>query len=112
MAKKRINIYSTNPDWEYDDEQNGTEATLDPDLQNLRVQLDRKKRKGKEVTLITQFKGTNEDLKDLCKTLQKFVGSGGSAKDGEIILQGNHVKKINDKLIELGYTRTKISGGF
>jgi translation initiation factor 1 len=110
--KKKINFYSTNPDVEWDDDYNDDiEETLPPQQQKLRVQVDRKKRKGKEVTLITGFVGDSDDLKDLGKTLKSKCGVGGSAKDGEILIQGNHVAKVVDLLKEMGYSQTKKSGG-
>ncbi|MDX5442986.1 MAG: translation initiation factor, partial [Hymenobacteraceae bacterium] len=79
-------IYSTNPDFEYNYEQEQEETTLPPQQQNLRVQLDKKARAGKQVTLITGFIGTEEDLKELGKMLKNKCGVGGSTKDGEIMI--------------------------
>jgi len=86
-------VYSTNSDYnyEYDDFE---EETLAPDEQNLKITLDHKKRKGKTVTLITGFVGTEVDLKELAKTLKTKCGVGGSAKNNEIIIQGNLKEKI------------------
>ena len=110
--KKKLNFYSTNPDVEWnDDYDEDFEETLPPQQQKLRVQLDRKKRKGKEVTLITGFIGDPDDLKDLGKTLKTKCGVGGSAKDAEILIQGNHVAKVVEILKGLGYSQTKKSGG-
>ncbi len=111
--KKKLNFYSTDPDMEWvDDEMDDElEETLPPQQQKLRVIRDRKKRKGKEVTLITGFVGDLDDLKDLGKTLKTKCGVGGSAKDGEILIQGNHVKKVVELLKEMGYSQTKQSGG-
>lgn len=110
MAKNKKNIvYSTNPDFEYDDEEQELE-TLPPEEQLLYVSIDRKKRKGKEVTLIEGFEGTDDDLKTLAKVLKSSCGVGGTAKDGEILIQGNFRDKIMDILAEKGY-KTKRKGG-
>lgn len=109
--KKRIDIvYSTNPDFGYTDDDMEDEETLPPQQQDLRVIIDRKQRKGKEVTLVTGFVGTADDLKDLGKFLKQKCGVGGSIKDGEIIIQGNAAKKILDLLHKEGY-KAKQSGG-
>ncbi len=109
--KKKLNFYSTNPDFEWDNSEDDAEETIDPDKQVLRVLRDRKQRKGKEVTLVTGFIGTDEDLKDLGKVLKSKCGVGGSVKDGEIMIQGNHIDKVVKLLQDLGYTKTKKSGG-
>ena len=96
-------MYSTNPDFEYDYEGDEEQDTLAPEEQKLKIQLDSKKRKGKTVTLITGFIGTEDDLKALAKTLKTKCGVGGSAKDGEIIIQGNFKDKIIEILRKLSY---------
>lgn len=102
-------VFSTNDDYDFDyDDQE--EETLDPDDQNLYVSLDRKQRKGKVVTLVEGFIGTDEDLKDLGKTLKSKCGTGGSAKDGEIIIQGDKKEKVYEILISMGY-KVKKKGG-
>jgi translation initiation factor 1 len=112
MAKKdKLNFYSTNPDFVWNDGEEDQIETLEPQQQKLRVQIDRKQRGGKEVTLITGFVGTDEDLQALGKTLKTKCGVGGSAKDGEMIVQGNQVAKVLALLIEMGYKNTKKSGG-
>lgn len=103
-------MYSTNPDYDYEYDNEEQEA-IDPSEQNLRVLIDRKKRKGKEVTLITGFIGPEEEMKDLGKLLKQKLGVGGSAKDGEIIVQGNHREKVLAILKEKGFSKTKLSGG-
>lgn len=109
--KKRIDVvYSTNPDFEYETEEQFEEDTLPPNQQKLYVSLDRKQRKGKTVTLIEGFVGTSDDLSDLGKTLKSKCGVGGSAKEGEIILQGDHRDKVMAELEKLGY-QTKRKGG-
>jgi translation initiation factor 1 len=107
--KKGI-MYSTNPDYEFEYENEDQDA-IDPSAQNLRVLIDRKKRRGKEVTLITGFIGPEEDMKELGKLLKQKLGVGGSAKDGEIIVQGNHREKVLAILKEKGFAKTKLSGG-
>ena len=77
------------------------EETLPPDKQHLRVMLDKRNRKGKEVTLITDFIGTDDDLKDLARTLKTKCGVGGSARGGEILLQGDFRTKVIDLLVTL-----------
>lgn len=93
--KNRINIvYSTNPDYNYQYDQNEEAETLQPEKQNLRVTLDSKQRKGKTVTLIQGFIGSEDDLKELAKLLKNKCGVGGSVKDGEIIIQGEVKEKV------------------
>lgn len=106
--KDRLNVvYSTNPDYNYEMDDDEEQVTLEPPQQNLRVQLDRKNRGGKVVTLITGFVGTENDLKDLGKLLKTKCGVGGSAKDGEMIIQGDFKQKIVELLKKEGYTKTK-----
>lgn len=110
--KERLNIvYSTNPDFAYETEEEEEATTLPPQQQRLRVQLDRKNRGGKVVTLVTGFVGAEDDLKDLGKLLKSKCGVGGSAKDGEIIVQGDFKQKVIDLLLKAGYTQTKGVGG-
>lgn len=110
--KDRLNVvYSTNQNFNYEMEDGDEQVTLKPSQQNLRVQLDRKNRGGKVVTLITGFVGTEEDLKELGKLLKSKCGVGGSAKDSEIILQGDFKQKIAELLKKEGYTQTKTAGG-
>ena len=110
--KDRLNVvYSTNPDYNYEMDDDEEQVTLEPPQQNLRVQLDRKNRGGKVVTLITGFVGTENDLKDLGKLLKTKCGVGGSAKDGEMIIQGDFKQKIVELLKKEGYTKPKAVGG-
>lgn len=110
--KARLNVvYSTNPDYNYKEEDEEEQATLDKGKQNLRVSLDKKNRGGKVVTLITGFVGTDNDMKELGKLLKSKCGVGGSAKDGEIIVQGDFKQKVIELLIKEGYTKTKGVGG-
>ncbi len=110
MKKNKLNIYSTNPDFKWEEEEEEIE-TIAPQQQKLRVGIDRKQRAGKEVSLITGFIGKNEDLEDLGKLLKSKCGVGGSVKEGDIIIQGNHVEKIIKILIEQGFKNTKKTGG-
>ena len=108
QLKNRINIvYSTSPDFQYQYDEAEEQETLPPAKQDLRVMLDRKRRNGKTVTLVTGFTGTQNALEDLTKTLKNKCGAGGSAKDGEILIQGDFRDKILQMLIEKGY-RAKI----
>lgn len=112
MSKKNKNtrfVFSTNPDLDFSEEQEPVETPA-PSQQDLRVLIDRKKRKGKEVTLVTGFVGNEDDLKSLGKFLKSKCGVGGSVKDGEILIQGNHREKIMGLLKGEGY-RVKASGG-
>ena len=104
-------VYSTNPDFEYQYNEENDQETLSPEQQVLRVTLDRKKRKGKEVTLVLGFVGDTDDLKALGKMLKSKCGVGGTVKEGEIIIQGDHRKKVIELLIDAGYAKTKQSGG-
>ena len=93
--KKRLGVlYSTNPDYEYTTESEEERPTLAPEHQKLRLSLSRKQRGGKEATLVTGFVGTTADLEALGKTLRQRCGVGGSAKDGEIIIQGDQRPKL------------------
>lgn len=102
--KARLNVvYSTNPDFKYDEEEQEEVATLAAKQQKLRVELDKRNRGGKMVTLVTGFVGTEEDLKELGKTLKTKCGVGGAAKEGEIMIQGDFREKVATLLAEMGY---------
>ena len=96
-------VFSTNPDFTYTQEEDEQVQTLEPSRQNLIVAIDRKGRAGKQVTLITGFVGTDEDLADLGRTLKVRCGVGGSAKDGEITIQGDFRDRIVSLLKDMGY---------
>lgn len=109
--KDRLNVvYSTNPDFRYEPPDEEEASTLPPSQQKLRVQLDRKNRGGKVVTLVTGFTGSDDDLKELGRLLKSKCGVGGTAKDGEIIVQGDFKQKVLDLLKQAGYTQTKPVG--
>lgn len=109
--KDRLNVvYSTNPDFRYEIRDEEEASTLPPSQQKLRVQLDRKNRSGKVATLVTGFTGSDDDLKELGRLLKSKCGVGGTAKDGEIIVQGDFKQKVLDLLKQAGYTQTKPVG--
>ena len=99
-------VYSTNPNFSFEPEQDSSE-TLPAAQQKLKVRLDTKHRAGKAVTLIEGFIGTANDLEDLGKKLKSFCGTGGSAKDGEIIVQGDQREKVMQWLLKNGYKQVK-----
>ena len=107
MSKKNSNrrgvVYSTNPDFEYEEIEELEEETLPNNQQKLYVQLDKKQRAGKQVTLITGFIGRSEDLEKLGKELKNKCGVGGSVKNNEILLQGDFRQKVVDYLIQKDY---------
>lgn len=111
MANDRKNrlgvVYSTDPDYKYVTAAEPEAETLPPEKQNLRIWLDRKQRAGKVVTLVRGFVGTQDDLATLARMLKNRCGVGGSAKDGEIIIQGDMRDKVAKVLAEAGYAKTK-----
>lgn len=109
--KERLGmVYSTNPDFQYTTSQEEEATTLSPQEQNLRVWLDRKQRGGKVVTLVKGFVGTEVALSELGRMLKSKCGVGGSAKDGEIIIQGDHRDRVVELLIKAGYKCKKAGG--
>lgn len=103
-------VYSTNSDYDYDYDDDSVEETLDPSEQNLKVMLDKKSRGGKQVTLVDGFVGTEDDLKDLGKLLKSKCGVGGSAKNGEILIQGDFRDKVLQLLQKEGYRAKRVGG--
>lgn len=107
--KNRLGVlYSTNPDFQYEKDSNEEENTLPVEKQALRISLDKRNRGGKMVTLITGFRGASDDLTALGKMLKVKCGVGGSAKDGEIIIQGDVRSKVLDILQKEGYVKSRI----
>ena len=96
-------VFSTNPDFKYTTAKTEEAETLPPSRQRLIVGIDRRNRGGKQVTLITGFVGKADDLKELGRTLKTKLGVGGSAKDGEITIQGDFRDKVVSILQGLGY---------
>ena len=103
MSKNKNIVYSTNPN--YNSEEEDAVESLENDQQQLKVLIDRKQRKGKPVTLVTGFVGSEDDIKDLAKTLKSKCGVGGSAKDGEILIQGEFKDKVYDLLVKMGFIK-------
>lgn len=102
--KDRLGIvYSTNHDFQYYQGDEEKQETPAPEKQTLRVSIEKKHRGGKTVTLIKGFVGAEEDLKELARLLKNKCGVGGSAKEGEIIIQGELVAKVKELLIKEGY---------
>ena len=101
-------VFSTDHDFGYISDDSEIQETPEPRLQDLRVQLDRKQRGGKAVTLITGFIGSQEDLQILGKKLKQKCGVGGTAKDAEIIIQGDFREKVMTLLLADGFKVKKI----
>src|SRR5215475_14331965 len=99
-------VYSTDPDFQFQ-HASGNEETLPPSRQMLKIRLDTKQRAGKAVTLIGGCIGTNADFEELGKKLKSYCGTGGSAKDGEIIIQGDQRDKVMQWLVKNGYSKAK-----
>ncbi len=107
MSNNRKNregiVYSTSSDFSYQYNGQEEQETLPASQQKLKVQLDKKQRAGKQVTLVMGFVGKDEDLQTLCKLLKNKCGVGGSAKEGEIIIQGDMKTKVAEILSKEGY---------
>ena len=112
MSKKKVQslgglVYSTDPNFKLSEEEGGDQETIEPSQQKLKIRLDTKRRAGKAVTLVEAFIGTITDMEDLGKKLKSFCGTGGSVKDGEIIVQGDNRDKILQWLLKNGYKSSK-----
>ena len=106
--KKRVGVvYSTNPDFAFDTSDTEEPTTLPAHQQRLRLSIEKKGRAGKTVTIVRGFIGTTDDLNSLCKTLKQRCGVGGTAKDGEMVIQGDHRQKLLEILKKEGYSQTK-----
>ena len=106
--KERLGmVYSTNPNFQYDTGAEEEAETLPKSQQRLRVRMEKNGRGGKTVTIVAGFVGTGADLKELGKWLKGRLGVGGSAKDGEVIVQGDFKQRVIDLLKGDGYTQTK-----
>jgi translation initiation factor 1 len=103
-------VFSTDPNFRFEEEPQEALETLPASQQKLRVRLDTKQRAGKAVTLITSFIGTTGDLEDLGKKLKNFCGTGGSVKDGEVIIQGDQREKVMQWLLKNDYKNSKKAG--
>jgi len=102
--KKRLGVvYSTNPDFKFESEEPTQAQTLEPSRQKLYVGIDRRARAGKQVTLVSGFIGKDDDLKELGRNLKIKCGVGGTAKDGEITIQGDFRDKVVELLRAMGY---------
>jgi translation initiation factor 1 len=102
-------VFSTNPDFKIQTDDDPIDA-LAPEQQQLRIWLQRIKG-NKEATIIKGYIGPDTDLEDLAKTLKNKCASGGNAKEGEIILQGDHRDKVLKYLLDNGYSKSKKAGG-
>jgi len=103
-------VFSTNPDFKLQDDE-AVQESLAPNKQKLRVQLETKHRGGKAATIVFGFIGNESDLETLGKKLKTFCGTGGTTKNGEIIIQGDQREKIIQWLLKNDYTNSKKAGG-
>jgi translation initiation factor 1 len=110
MGKKKSDnrgfVYSTDPNFKFEEEAENIE-TLPPGQQRLKIRLDTKHRAGKAVTLVEGFIGKVVDLEKLARELRSYCGTGGSAKDGEIIIQGDQREKVMQWFAKNGYSNIR-----
>jgi len=99
-------VYSTDPEFKFQEENRSTDSLL-PAQQKLKIRLDTRKRAGKAVTLVEGFSGMDEELEVIGKNLKSFCGTGGSVKDGEIIMQGDQREKVLQWFLNNGYKNTR-----
>ncbi len=111
MSKKKPGssgiVFSTDPDFRPAEEDQPAEETLSAKQQKLRIRLDTRQRAGKAVTLVEGFVGQGVDLEELGKRLKTVCGTGGSVKDGAILIQGDHREKVVQWLVKNGYSSSK-----
>lgn len=112
MSKKNLRslgglVYSTDPDFKLPEENGEEQQTIEPSQQKLKIRLDTKHRAGKAVTLVEEFIGAAKDREELGKKLKSFCGTGGSVKDGDIIVQGDNREKVLQWLLKHGYKSSK-----
>jgi len=100
-------VFSTNPDFSYEDDSLEQNDTLPPQQQKLRLRIEKNGRGGKAVTIVSGFVGNEEDLKQLARLIKTRCGVGGSSKQGEIIIQGDFKTRIIEILKQEGYSNTK-----
>ena len=106
--KKRLGVvFSTNPDFVFEEEEEDVLSTLAPSEQRLRVRIEKNGRGGKTVTVVKGFVGQDEDIKSLAKSLKTKCGVGGSVKDGDVIIQGDLKEKVVSLLLAMGYCDSK-----
>jgi translation initiation factor 1 len=108
LAKRNIPdnngfVFSTDPNFAFQNSDSGSSETLPPAKQRLRIILDTRHRGGKTVTAITGFVGKSEDLETLGKKIKQYCGTGGSVKDGQILIQGDQTVKVRAYLQKEGY---------
>ena len=108
MSDKNGFVFSTDPNFRFEQEEQAPQETLAPANQQLKILLDKKQRAGKVVTLVTGFVGSEEDLEKLGKQLKNICGTGGSVKDGEAIIQGDQRDKVLQWLIKQGYVKSRL----